>query len=305
MSDAVDRDRIALQNMAVLDRIRRSARAAFSASSDSAAASLDALLQLELGRELARLQREVREEMPENPACNGFKVYSQADEDGIIEDIARRIGVDDGHFIEIGCGDGRENNTHYLLLKGWRGIWVDGNPGNLAAIRAALPLEGRLRAVEMMVNRDNVVDIPVAVGKPTFGALDLLSVDIDGNDLAVARAAVDAWAPKILVAEYNAKFPWPLCTEVAYDVEHRWAMDDYHGASLGALVTRLRPNYQLVCCNLAGTNAFFIRHDLAEHFQPYPAARLYQQARFYLTAIRPGHPASLAFLRGALLSDQR
>ena len=73
---------------------------------------------------------EVHEQMPENPACNGFKVYSQADEDGIIEDIARRIGVDDGHFIEIGCGDGRENNTHYLLLKGWRGIWVDGNPGN-------------------------------------------------------------------------------------------------------------------------------------------------------------------------------
>ena len=75
-----------------------------------------------------------------------------------------------------------------------------------------------MRAVEMMVNRDNVVDIPIAAGKPTFGELDLLSVDIDGNDLAVAGAAVDAWAPKILVAEYNAKFPWPLCAEVTYDV---------------------------------------------------------------------------------------
>ena len=91
---------------------------------------MDALLQLELSRELARLQADVRTAMPDNPAACGFKVYSQADEDGIIEEICRRLGIERGHFIEIGCGDGRENNSHYLLLKGWRGIWVDGDANN-------------------------------------------------------------------------------------------------------------------------------------------------------------------------------
>ena len=30
-------------------------------------------------------------------------------------------------FIEIGSGSGLENNTHYLLLKGWKGVWIDSN----------------------------------------------------------------------------------------------------------------------------------------------------------------------------------
>ena len=225
----------------MFERLKNKARAALNSTSSAAASSLDALLQLELSKELARLQAEVRTAMPENPAACGFKVYSQADEDGIVEEITRRLGIERGHFIEIGCGDGRENNSHYLLLKGWRGIWVDGDPDNIAAIRAALPLDGRLRLVEQMVTRDNVAAIPTAAGSPDFGELDLLSVDVDGNDLAIAEAAIKAWSPKIVIGEYNAKFPYPMQQEVRYDPLHRWKRDDYHGASLAAWVARLKP----------------------------------------------------------------
>src|SRR5512134_2685145 len=191
--------------MAMFERLKHRVQAVLTAASSSSAPSVDALLQLELSKELARLQAHVHAAMPENPAACGFKVYSQADEDGIVEELTRRIGIDRGHFIEIGCGDGRENNSHYLLLKGWRGIWVDGDPDNIAAIRAALRLDGRLRLVEQMVTRDNVTAIPVAAGSPDFGTLDLLSVDVDGNDLVIAEAAIKAWSPKIVIGEYNAK----------------------------------------------------------------------------------------------------
>ena len=50
---------------------------------------------------------------------HGLKVYSQADEDGIIQEIFKRLGVLKKTFIEIGVGDGTENNTLYLLLQGW------------------------------------------------------------------------------------------------------------------------------------------------------------------------------------------
>jgi hypothetical protein len=289
--------------MALANRLKSTARAVLTSVSNSAAGATDALLQLELAKELSRLQAEVRAAMPDNPAAGGFKVYSQADEDGIIEDVARRTSIEAGYFIEIGCGDGRENNTHYLLLQGWRGIWVDGDANNTAAIRAALPLEGRLRLVERMVTRENIDAIPAAAGAPDFGALDLLSVDVDGNDLAIAEAAIKAWGPKIIVGEYNAKFPPPLQTEVAYNPQHRWARDDYHGASLAAWVERLTPQYRLVSCNLAGTNAFFVREDFAERFQHYPCAEVYQPARFHLTALRSGHAPSLSFLRDSLHGD--
>jgi hypothetical protein len=99
--------------MAVYQKIKSALGAAL--ATPAAAASLDALLQLELSREFERLRAELRETMPDNPAAHGFKVYSQADEDGIIEQICLRLDKRRGSFIEIGCGDGRENNSHYLF----------------------------------------------------------------------------------------------------------------------------------------------------------------------------------------------
>ncbi|MEP6607100.1 MAG: hypothetical protein ABJA83_00295 [Burkholderiaceae bacterium] len=269
-------------------------------SSASAAATLDAALQLELSRELSRLQGELRASMPHNPGSRGFKVYSQSDEDGILEDICSRLGVESGAFAEIGCGDGRENNTHYLLLKGWRGVWIDADSSNIRAIRAALPASSRLRVIEAMVTRESVVQTLQPAVASLGSALDLLSIDIDGNDLAIARAAIASLHPKIVVGEYNAKFPYPMVVEVAYVPQHQWHGDDYHGASLAAWIEQLAPQYQLVSCNLAGTNSFFVRSDLADRFQQYPPEMVYQRPRFHLTALRAGHAPSLSHLKQVL-----
>jgi hypothetical protein len=134
-------------------------------------------------------------------------VYSQADEDGILDRICARLALGPGVFVEIGCGDGRENNTHLLLLKGWLGVWVDGDAANMAAIRAALPSSERLRLIEAHVTRENVVEL-LQPALAALGRVDLLSVDVDGNDLPIAQAAVEALSPRIVVIEYNAKFPY-------------------------------------------------------------------------------------------------
>ena len=249
------------------------------------------------------LRRALRASMPDNPAAHGFKVYSQSDEDGIIETICRRLQLEAGIFVEIGCGDGRENNTHYLLLKNWRGVWIDAETSNVALIRAALPATNQLRITNFRVTVENVADLLrqelTALGLPQ--TIDLLSIDIDGNDLQVALAA-EPVSPKVLIVEYNAKFPYPMAQCVKYDPLHTWKNDDYHGASLGAWVEALEPRYRLVCCNLAGTNAFFVRSDLADQFELRDPAELYQPARFYLTALRSGHPSSLSFLANHLSS---
>lgn len=283
----------------VLSRLKRSIQAALQPNAASTAATLHATLQLELSRELARLQAELRQTMPENPAGCGFKVYSQADEDGILEEVCKRLGIDAGNFVEIGCGDGRENNAHYLLLKGWRGVWVDGNAANIAAIRRSLPASDRLWLLEAMVTRENVVEL-LAPAVRTLGSLDLLSVDVDGNDLPIAQAAIAEHSPKVVVAEYNAKFPPPLALGVKYDSSRAWEGDDYHGASLAAWAHALDPDYRLVCCNLAGTNAFFVRRELSQPFGNYSLEQLYQPARFHLTALRAGHSPTLSFLADGL-----
>jgi len=284
--------------MTIYQHLKNAVAAAYAVP--AAAASLDTLLQIELSRELERLQAKAARESPGNPAAEGFKVYSQADEDGILQAIFERLGTRLGSFVEIGCGSGIENNTHFLLLKGWRGVWVDGDPANIAAIRAALPPSERLRVIEAMIDRETAPSLMDEQALSALGGLDLLSVDIDGNDLDVAVACAKAWQPKVVIVEYNAKFPPPAVVHITYDPAHRWNRDDYHGASLGAFIAGLSSDYRLVSCNLAGTNAFFVRLDLASAFADHPAECLYQPARFHLTALRSGHAPTMSYLRNDL-----
>ncbi len=62
---------------------------------------------------------------------HGQKISSQNDEDGIVLEIFRRIGTTNKRFVEIGVGNGFENNTYALLQQGWSGTWVEATSRNL------------------------------------------------------------------------------------------------------------------------------------------------------------------------------
>jgi len=128
--------------------------------------------------------------------------------------------------------------------------------------------------------------------------VDLFSLDIDGNDLHVFEA-VECVRPRVVVMEYNAKFPPPIEYGLAYDPEYLWEGDDCFGASLTTLEQRMRTKgYRLVGCNLTGSNAFFVRHDLVagKFLEPYTAEVHYQPARYHLAGYRSGHPPSYGAL---------
>lgn len=75
------------------------------------------------------------------PESYGWSSYSQYDEDGIIRECLRRIESStqlSKTFVEIGCGNGLENNTHQLLLDEFRGIWIDGSEENVNYIKSSL-----------------------------------------------------------------------------------------------------------------------------------------------------------------------
>src|SRR5437660_108976 len=64
---------------------------------------------------------------PKRLLRHGYKVYSQNDEDGIIAEIFRRIGVVGKTFVEFGVETGVECNTAKLLVEGFRGLWIEAN----------------------------------------------------------------------------------------------------------------------------------------------------------------------------------
>ena len=257
---------------------------------------------------LERLRQSVQEKTPGNPAGWGAKCFSQTDEDGIIYECLRRLAEQTSltrTFIEFGCGDGRENNTHALVLHGFKGLWIEGGSKNVAYMQehlGSIPTS-RLRVLAMFVTLETLGDIlNNCLSFLGTEEVDFLSMDLDGNDYHFTQKCLEVFSPKLLCVEYTAKFPPPLKIVMAYNPAHQWVGDDYQGASLQAWVDGL-PGYQLVCCNLSGGNAFFVRRDLLVGFPSYTVEELYQPPRYTLICGWQGHAPSLKWLRQSLLED--
>jgi hypothetical protein len=249
--------------------------------------------QILIEQEFARLRSDPRYDNPKSLTRFGYKVYSQNDEDGIIRTIFQRIGATSNTFVEFGIGDGLENNTLALLFDGWTGLWIDGSAKHIAAIRQSLPqsvTNGDLKVVDAFITRDNINDlISNSIDRPE---IDLLSVDIDGNDYHVLKA-ITCVTPRVIVIEYNAKFRPPTSFCMDYDSSHIWTGGDCFGASLKFLEEHLA-GYALVGCNLTGSNAFFVREDLVGDcfLEPFTAENHYEPARYYLSSAPSGQLAS-------------
>jgi hypothetical protein len=219
----------------------------------------------------------------------GRQVFSQHDEDGIIAEIFRRIGATARVFVEIAAGDGKENCSAFLLSQGWRGLWVECAEGNVRSIHGRWPDEiasGQLKVCQEFVKRDNVNDLVSQVGSEE---IDILIVDIDGNDYHILEALKSR--PRVICAEYVARKPPPVNWRMPYDENFDLTMKFgamaeglEYGASLQAWDDLLAPRgYSLVGTSIAGVNCFFVRSDLVEgKFEaPFTTLNHYNPVRYW------------------------
>jgi hypothetical protein len=249
-------------------------------------------MQLQVQRAWDEEMTKARHADPRRIVRHGFKVYSQNDEDGIIQEIFHRIGTTDRRFVEFGVQTGVECNTVKLLIEGWSGLWIDADPLKVAVIRrnfAPFLDGGGLTVLQDLVTAENINTLLTRAGMD--GEIDFLSIDIDYNDYWVWKA-IDAVRPRVVAIEYNAAFRPPLSITVPYDPQGRWDGSNYHGASLEALV-RLgtAKGYAIVGCSIAGVNAFFVRGDQCgdRFLTPATAQEHYEPPRHYFHLLPAGH----------------
>ena len=262
------------------------------------------IYQLLVTDQIDRLRKDARYGDSKNLIPYGYKMYSQNDEDGIIREIFNRIGATNKVFVEFGIGNGLENNTLALLFDGWNGLWIEASSESVKAIRKNMPRiidSGKLKVIESFITKKNINDLILPNVSPR--EIDLLSIDIDGNDFHVLDA-ITCILPRVIVIEYNAKFMPPVIYCMEYDETYTWQQDDFVGSSLKFLEVKLaEKGYCLVGCNLIGINAFFVRKDLvADKFlDPFSAEKHYEQARYYLTfGFSSGHLPSYKTLEKSL-----
>ena len=235
-------------------------------------------------QEIKRILEEISREDPLRLELYGFKVYSQNDEDGIIEEIFRRLGVFSGIFVEIGVENGLECNTLYLLHKGWKGLWIEANSNYVNFIKSKFDYvikNGRLKVLNEYVKIDNVNRLINTYVKGE--EFEFLSIDIDGMDIYLLEYLTKK--PLVICIEYNSKFPPTLSKKPPYNPNFWWQGTDYMGSSLKAIVeVAEKKGYILVGTNITGTNAFFVRKDMwrKDLFPEPDPVKLYNPPRYWL-----------------------
>jgi hypothetical protein len=204
----------------------------------------------------------------------GRKVYSQNDEDGVIERILSDLRISTGYFVEFGVGppwdrkpseSGLEANCRLLLERGWQGLFMDATE----------------YAPELGVARETITPFNInwIMQKHCVSEeFDVLSVDIDGLDFWVWMNLLAR--PRLVVIEYNSSLPLTRSCVIPPLPAFVWDGTDWFGASLAALNKLAESKfYRLVYAN--GVNAFFVRSDLFSNHGDFSLEQLYVSKIFH------------------------
>lgn len=227
----------------------------------------------------------------------GFRVFSQNDEDGIIQFLIGHLEVKNPTFAEFGVENYEESNTRFLLMnQNWQGIVMDASEENIAYIREdKISDMWDLQARCSFITRENINGLLRQSGFDED--LGLLSIDIDGNDYWIWQT-IDCMRPRIVIVEYNSVFgvePVSIPYQADFFRTKAHYSNLYYGCSLAALAYLAKEKgYILVGCNQRGNNAFFVRRDIAGALPERSVQEAYVASRFRESRDTSG---KLTFLR--------
>lgn len=202
----------------------------------------------------------------------GFRVFSQTDEDGILLYIFALIGSKSKQCVEMAFGTPIMSNTTNLICNwGWQGLLLEGDQKLIELsedffrthcnVKSDLPL-----LVRCWVTKENINYI---LKKHGFsGEIDLLSIDLNGNDYWIWEAIKEI-APRVVVVEYRGEWLAEKAVTIPYNphFNRENGNENYYGASLPAFVKLGRKKgYRLIGCNLSKFNAFFMKKRVGEKY---------------------------------------
>ncbi|MBL0954466.1 MAG: hypothetical protein IBJ01_06840 [Leptospira sp.] len=225
-------------------------------------------LQISIGE----LHQKLNQRFPNGTfAENGYKVFSQWNEDGLIQYLINKIPEIPKSYIEFGVENYSESNTRFLMMnQHWKGLIIDGSKQNIEYVkRQNYFWQNSLTAVNQFINKDNINQIFESNG--FTGQIGILSIDIDGNDYWILDS-IQSISPIIIILEFNNLFGKEKKVTIPYE-EKFYRFNShfsglYYGASLPALTDLCaKKGYEFVGTNNICNNAFFVRKDFSSRFQ--------------------------------------
>ena len=189
-------------------------------------------------------------------------VTSQFGEDGMIEEIFRRLGngsvCENGWCVEFGAWDGMYLSNTYNLIKNWNfsGVLIEGDASKVAEISTNLPFD-RVTTCRRWIEIEGKNSLDAVLAETEIpNDFDFLSIDIDGCDYHVF-ASLCRFRPKVICIEFNPTIP----NEVIFVQAPKFAIKQ--GSSARAIVDLAHSkNYALVACTK--TNLLLVACEYAK-----------------------------------------
>ena len=182
-------------------------------------------------------------------------IHSQNGEDGIIEELLKRLDIKHGWVCEFGAWDGIHlSNTFNLVEKGFNAVFIEGDVNkyndllntvqkykNIIPLNAFVDYNNNENSLDNLLSKTNIPK-----------DFDILSIDIDSYDYQVWKS-VQLYHPKIVIIEINS---------TVNTNNHEYIHDSikYNGTGFGpTLNLGIEKGYTFI---LHTGNMFFIRNDL-------------------------------------------
>ena len=183
--------------------------------------------------------------------------HSQNGEEEFLAATFAKLGIAQGTFCEFGAWDGQHlSNCYGFYQKGWGGWYIEGDRKRFGDLQRNIT-EKRVETICSFVQPSGPDCLDQILSRSKLYAsgvttIDLLSIDIDSDDLAVWRG-VKVFRPKIVIIEFNPTIP--------IDTYFENTPGKNHGNSPLSIYEHARSiEYDLIA--IIGANLIFVDHRL-------------------------------------------
>jgi hypothetical protein len=210
---------------------------------------------------------------------NDYKrqVHSQSGEDGILEKIFETLEIKNGWYCEFGAGDGNWIcNTRKLREEGWKGVLIEGDSASFNNLKNNYGTHPDVSIIESYISCEPGESLDDLLSNTDIPKdFDLLSIDVDGNDLWIWKSLKN-YTPKVVVVEYNPHYNPTDSLTIKYDPNHRFNSDNYYGATAGAFNKLAEEiGYKLIG-STAGLNLFYCKKEISDKFKELDINEVYK-----------------------------
>ncbi len=186
------------------------------------------------------------------------------------------LGTKNRRVIELCVGNAvQSNSANWIINHGWTGLLIEGDPLNVQIAREFYDQSRdtpiwQPTIVERWVTIENVNTLLEEHG--FSGEVDLLSLDLDGNDYWIWDS-INVVQPRVMIVEYESGFGPHRRISQKYAADFVWRRNRVGlpscGASLPAYVELgTRKGYRLIAVNRLCFNAIFLRNDVGQESFP-------------------------------------